>query len=207
MSSAKAYFKNTSFAIVRQVNAWRRPSKSTNKKQLLARGETVDSIRIRELGVADVPALANIHVKTWNETYARGNNGPSVQLRENQWRERFNKKNEGWFVLGVENASGKMIGFAAGQKYDYDNAVNTGEVNKIYLLQEYQRLGIGTKLLGEVVRRFQQMGIKSMVLFGIPQNPSGRFHEAMGGERLYGQNGEFHGGYEWKDISILTDKK
>lgn len=204
MRSAKAFFKNTLFAIVRQVIAWRRPSKDANKKRLQARGETIDTIRIRELGAEDILTLAAIHVKTWNETYARGNNGPSVQLRENQWREKFRKKDASWFVLGVENAKGEMIGFAVGQQHNSEEY--KGNVDKIYLLQEYQRLGIGTKLLRAIARRFQQMGINSMLLFGIPQNPTGRFHEAMGAKRLYGKNGVFHGGYGWKDISALVEK-
>jgi L-amino acid N-acyltransferase YncA len=204
MRSAKSYVKNTLFAIVRKVNSWRRPSKAANQKRLQARGETIDTIRIRELGIEDIPALAAIHVKTWNETYARGNNGPPVQLRENQWKEKFRKKDDGWFVLGVENVNGEMIGFAVGQTHD--DEVYKGQVNKIYLLQEYQRLGIGTKLLKEIVRRFRQMGINSMVLFGIPQNPTAHFHEAMGGKRLYGKQGVFYGGYGWKDISALAEK-
>jgi ribosomal protein S18 acetylase RimI-like enzyme len=204
MRSAKAYFQNTLSAIVRQVNAWRRPSKTANKKRLQAIGESIDTIRIRELGIDDIATLASIHVKTWNETYARGNNGPSIQLRESQWREKFRKKDDSWFILGVENTKGEMIGFAVGQKHNSEEY--KGEINKIYLLQEYQRLGIGSKLLREVVRRFQQMGINSMVLFGIPQNPTGGFHEAMGGKRLYDKQGVFHGGYGWKEISALAEK-
>lgn len=42
------------------------------------------------------------------------------------------------------------------------------------------------------------------VLFGIPQNPSSYFHEALGGKKLYNSKGGFDGGYGWKDISDLT---
>ncbi|MBC7872390.1 MAG: hypothetical protein H7Y01_00265 [Ferruginibacter sp.] len=37
------------------------------------------------------------------------------------------------------------------------------------------------------------------------QNPSCGFHEASGGERLYAKNGEFHGGYCWRDLNKLAE--
>lgn len=44
-----------------------------------------------------------------------------------------------------------------------------------------------------------------MLLFGDANNPSNGFYEAMGAERLYAANGEFHGGYGWRDLQILAD--
>lgn len=101
--------------------------------------------------------------------------------------------------------SGVLIGFAVGQKHD--SPEYQGEVNKIYLLQEYHRMGIGTKLLREVATKFQQMDIQSMVLFGTAQNPSCYFHEAMGGERLYDKKGAFHGGYGWKNFNKIFNRE
>lgn len=204
MRSPVTIFKNTLYAFVRKARAKSRPTKAANLQRLRHRGETLDSIYFRNLTIDDVAELAQIHVMTWNETYSPGGNGPSVQLRENQWRDKFNKKDESWFAIGVENIREEMIGFAVGKRYTH-NEEYKGELDKIYLLQTYQRMGIGTKLLKECVRRFRQMGINSIVLFGIPQNPSCYFHEAMGGERLYSKKGEFHAGYGWKDISIILD--
>jgi hypothetical protein len=48
------------------------------------------------------------------------------------------------------------------------------------------------------------MGINTIVLFGIPQNPSCYFHKAIGGEKLFADNGEFHGGYIWKGLEALA---
>jgi hypothetical protein len=42
-----------------------------------------------------------------------------------------------------------------------------------------------------------------MTLFGVPQNPSCAFHEAMGGERLYSEKGTFDGCYRWSDLKKL----
>ena len=75
---------------------------------------------------------------------------------------------------------------------------------RYYLLKDYQRLGLGRKLFQRVVQKFLKMGVNSMVLFGIPQNPSCSFHEAMGGKRLYSETGNFDGGYRWSDLKKIA---
>ena len=77
-------------------------------------------------------------------------------------------------------------------------------MNKIYLRRDFQRLGLGRKLLGEVAERLLAAGKTNLVLFSIPQNPSGAFYEALGAERLYDQKRVFHGGYVWRDLEKLV---
>jgi hypothetical protein len=48
--------------------------------------------------------------------------------------------------------------------------------------------------------------ITSMLLFGDAASPSNRFYEAFGAERLYGDSGDFNGGYGWRDLSKLVAK-
>ena len=55
-------------------------------------------------------------------------------------------------------------------------------------------------MLGEVSRPFVAKGITSMLLFGDARNPSNGFYERMGSERIFAANGDFHGGYGWRDI-------
>lgn len=104
------------------------------------------------------------------------------------------------------NKENELVGFAKGKIYkDKGSSELRGDLNKIYLLNDYQRLGLGTKLVGHVARRFLSMGVNDMVLFGVPQNPSCAFHEAMGGERLYSEKGIFDGGYRWRDLRKLAE--
>ena len=39
-----------------------------------------------------------------------------------------------------------------------------------------------------------------MLLFGEASNPSNGFYEKFGAERIYGDGGEFHGSYGWRDL-------
>ncbi len=196
--------KNFRNAIIRFLLQLRRPSKRKNIRRLKQRGEILDAFIIREATSDDIPALSALHVKTWNETY-RVKNPPAYQVRENQWRQQFKVKDDSWFCYVVENTKGELIGFAKGMSYTATELPGySGELNKIYLLREYQRLGLGRRLVGHVARKFLDKGIFSMVLFGIPQNPSCYFHEAIGGKKLYSKKGGFHGGYGWQDLQRLA---
>jgi hypothetical protein len=42
-----------------------------------------------------------------------------------------------------------------------------------------------------------------MLLFGEAGNPSNRFCEALGAEKLFSETGSFHGGYGWRDLQAL----
>jgi hypothetical protein len=106
-------------------------------------------------------------------------------------------------VLATETA--ELVGFARGQPHaDAELAEFDGELNKIYLLRAYHRRGLGRRLLCASARRFLERGISSMLLFGDARSPTNRFYEAMGGERLYAPNGDFHGGYGWRDLAALV---
>lgn len=182
-----------------------KPSGATNRKRLRRRGENAESFVIRELVEVDIPALAALHVKTWAQTYWMVLRPPTIRIREWQWREQFKNRDGSWFCFVIENSKNELIGFARGDKYSHSDLSDfSGQLNKIYILREYQGVGLGKRLIGYVARKFLSMGINNMVLFGVAENPSGGFHEAMGGEKLIAENGEFHGGYCWRDLQQLA---
>ena len=189
-------------SLLRTVTSLERPSPTTNAERLARRGETVESLVIRDAVPADIPALAQLHVTTWNATYAALlMNGPSVALREQQWREAFAKDDGRWFCFVVENAKGELVGFAKGERSD--NPQYAGELSKIYLLSEYQRLGIGRRLICHVARRFLSQGITSMWLFGDARNPSVNAWLALGAVKTDDDPG--NGNYGWRDLHRLAE--
>ena len=193
-------------SIKRFILGLKRPSKRTNLQRLEMRGESLASFVIREAEMDDVAELAALHVQTWKETYWTTPVPPSIDIRRTQWDQQFKLSDESWFCLVVENSKGDLVGFAKGQSYSHEDLPEfSGELNKIYLLSDYQRIGLGRKLVGHVARRFLGQGINNMVLFGTPENPSCKFYEVLGGERLYAKNGDFHGGYCWRDLEKLSE--
>jgi ribosomal protein S18 acetylase RimI-like enzyme len=166
------------------------------------------SFTIREARAGDVPALARLHVTTFNETHSPGpGKGPSYELREQQWRQMFEKADGTWFCYLLVDNLGGLVGFAKGARYSHgDQPDFDGLLDKIYILRGVQRQGLGRRLLGQVARRFVSEGISSMLLFGDARNPSNRFYEAMGAQKLVEANGEFNGGYGWRDLRSLVSK-
>jgi ribosomal protein S18 acetylase RimI-like enzyme len=163
------------------------------------------SLIIREATAADIPALAALHVKTWNATYPDVEKKPTYEIRERQWRQAFAVTDGSVFSFVVEGPNGVLVGFAKGTPYSHPDLPDfAGQLSKIYLLREYQRQGFGRRLVGHVVRRFLSQGISSMVLFADADNPSCRFYEALGAERLLDDAGNFHGGYGWRDLRRLA---
>src|SRR5439155_12874761 len=74
---------------------------------------------IRKAHKDDVPALARLHVQTFNETHRGGRpDGPFFELREQQWREAFAGNDGGWFCFVVEDDNGELVGFAKGTPHD-----------------------------------------------------------------------------------------
>ena len=166
----------------------------------------MQTLIIREATSADVTALARLHVTTFNETHAPMlMDGPSYEVREYQWRQAFQTVDGSWFCFVIENENGELIGFAKGQAYAHSDQPDfAGELNKIYLLRKYHRQGLGRRLLGHVAHRFLSQGISSMLLFGDARNPSNLFYEALGADKLFAANGDFHGGYGWRDLRRLA---
>ncbi len=197
--------KTVIVAVERFLRGLQRPSKAANTRRLHERGENAASFIIREATAADIPALAHLHVTTWNATYPGFRSPPTYELRERQWRDAFAMADGSWFCFVIENQHGELVGFAKGTRYAHPDLPDySGELSKIYLLPEYQRLGLGRRLVGHVARHFLSQGISTMLLFADAGNPSCWFFEALGTEKLRNAAGRFHGGYGWRDLRDLA---
>lgn len=165
------------------------------------------SFIIRQATAADLSALARVHVTAWNATYPGYPSPPTYELRESQWRAAFQAGDAHWFCFAVERDDGELVGFAQGNRYAQpDQPDYAGQLNKIYLLREYQRRGLGRRLMGHVARRFLDQGITSMLLFADAGNPSCAFYEALGGEKLRAPDGTVaDANYGWRDLRRLAD--
>lgn len=184
----------------RWINARTRPTSEQNTRKLRERGESLDSIIFRDAVAADIPALAELHVTTWNATY-NTTRGPTVETRTWQWNRVFAESNRRDFVLVLEDRNGRLIGFTWGKPHE---GALEGELSKIYLRWEYHGLGLGRRMMAETARRFLDRGIHSFILFAELSNPTLGFYDRMGGERLLDDRGQFNGGYGWRDLTTLS---
>ena len=186
-------------ALQRWILGRTRPGGEANARRLRERDESLDSIVFRDAVAADIPALAELHVTTWNATY-HTTRGPTIATRARQWREIFARDDRRDFVLVLEDRNGRLIGFTWGRPHDGEFE---GELSKIYLRWEYHRLGLGRRMMAETARRFLERGIHSFILFAELGNPTLAFYDRMGGERLLDERGQFSGAYGWRDATTL----
>jgi len=183
----------------RWITARSRPTGEKNARALRERGESLASIVFRDAVAADIPALAELHVTTWNATY-NTTRGPTIATRTWQWNQVFAKEGRRDFVVVLEDRTGRLIGFTWGRPHEGEF---DGELSKIYLRWEYHGLGLGRRMMVETARRFLDRGIHSFILFAELSNPTLGFYDRMGGERLLDERGIFNGAYGWRDVRTL----
>ena len=159
-------------------------------------------ITLRDAVPEDIGNLAELHVRAFDQAHGPG---PDVSLRERQWRDKLSLPDALLFCIVLEEPHGSLIGFASGELHRSDEpSAFRGVLDKIYLLREYHRQGLGRRLLCTAAHRFLAQGIDSMLLFGDARSPTNGFYEAMGGVRLHDPRGEFHGAYGWRDLRGLS---
>lgn len=140
---------------------------------------------IRPATLDDAPAIAHVHVRAWQTAY-RGVlpdtflDGLSVDARRDVWQAALAKDAPGEFIF-VAEVDEKMVGFVSGgpeRKHDPDF---TGELYAIYLLHEFRGQGIGSALFKTAVGRLLDLGLDSMKVWVLRDNPHRVFYERRGG--------------------------
>jgi len=141
---------------------------------------------IREATAADAPAIARVHVESWQTTY-RGIvpdevlANLSVDHRARQWAHRLDDPNAVDFVYVAVNDAGAVIGFASGGPEREGDPVYTGELYAIYLLAGQQGKGIGRRLARAVAERLAAMGHGAILVWVLAAHPARHFYAALGG--------------------------
>lgn len=167
-------------------------------------------MEIRKANSKDALGVAKVQVDSWKTTYK--NIIPDEYLekmtyenREKKWQDIISNQS----VFVAENNS-EIIGFSNGGKErtgkypDYK-----GELYAIYILEEYQRKGIGKLLLEPVVESLKQENIFSMTVSVLEDNDSRLFYEYFGARKIDTVELEVAGKelnevvYGWKDITAI----
>ncbi len=171
-------------------------------------------MKIREATINDSAALARVSVETWKIAYAGilpqdFLNSLSLEQRTIRWRERLSNPDTTRFTFLAVDDNASIIGYAGGVPEHEGNQVYTGEIGDIYILKEYQRKGIGRRLMSSVVLRLQQQGHKAVLVWVYTANPARAFYKALGGEIIGTKNVERGGitlqetAYGWRNLSVF----
>jgi ribosomal protein S18 acetylase RimI-like enzyme len=143
---------------------------------------------IRPAVGSDIAAIAEVHVRSWQETYVgqvpRGYlDGLSIEDRTSRWQETLidaEWPNPDLLVL-LDNDD-IVVGFATtSASRDADAAVSTGEVPAIYTRRRVWGRGWGRDLMQAALRRLSEAGFADATLWVLDTNERARrFYEAGG---------------------------
>ena len=151
---------------------------------------------IRRAEVADAPAIAGIHVQSWQETYngliapdflERATNDNARQQREKGWRATILQDREEVFVA---EQGGEVVAFASvGPARDHPGYSH--ELMTLYSLKRVQGRGIGQALLQAVMGQVRGQGGNNLALWVLSSNPTRQWYAAQGareaGEKVEGE--------------------
>jgi GNAT superfamily N-acetyltransferase len=174
------------------------------------------SITIRRAVLDDVTAIANVHVATWRTTYfgivdQAYLDSLSTDARAAMWARLLSTDAQtAPDVLVAVAADGRIVGFASGgvsreSLYGFDS-----ELHAIYLLEPFQHVGIGRRLVRDWAALAVSRGFRAAIVRVLATNPSLLFYERLGAEYLretqvtIGDQPHAEAWYGWRDLLALT---
>jgi GNAT superfamily N-acetyltransferase len=170
----------------------------------------------REAKTTDAAGLARVSIDSWRSTYTsiipqEFLDSLTYAGRTKRWEERLSDPNSPGFTFVAESDTGEVIGYAGGLKGNSGNPLYTGEVGDIYLLKEYQRQGIGRRLMATAALRIKEYGHDSLLVWVLEDNPYRKFYESLGGSPVGKKEVEIGGrklkevAYGWADMKIFEE--
>jgi GNAT superfamily N-acetyltransferase len=172
------------------------------------------AIAIRRASAADAPAIGRVRVDCWRQTY-RGVipdaylDAMDVEQSAALWQRVLETNAHGVDVFVAEHDRA-IVGFAAANRLPDRRHDMNAELTAIYLQREFQRAGIGRRLVAAVARAQRDDGADGLIVWVIAANKAARaFYEQLGATLLVLQPFEWDGvevveaGYAFPDIDQL----
>ena len=175
--------------------------------------------------IDDIPGIIKVSIDTWRTTYREilpvdFLNNLSYEDSISKWQQRFTDSERYIFFYIAETDTKEVIGFALGILEQSDPTSKIPDINKyigelkaIYVLKEYQRRGIGVRLVRLIVEKLLEHNINNMIVWVLKDNPNWKFYEKLGGKYLgqgiqqIGESDYIKIAYGWEDISKILSYK
>jgi L-amino acid N-acyltransferase YncA len=167
-----------------------------------------DIMKIRRATPEDAEGIARVQVDSWKTTY-RGIvpdnflDQMRLDIREERWREMIPNH----YAYVAETDNGEIVGFSSGGPERFGNYPGyDGELYAIYILESFQRKGLGKRLVQPIVEDLLQDNIQTMTVLVLEENHSRYFYESLGAKQIGTEEIEIGGKnlielvYGWSNI-------
>lgn len=144
------------------------------------------NVVIRKKNKEDCIYVQKIITKSWQDTYKGIVNDDFLNLLSENEEERiiasqnsFDENNNQELVLEINK---KIVGFVKYGKANDDNYKGYGEINALYILNQFKGHGYGKLLVQEAVKKLILNGFDKMIIGCLDGNPSNDFYKHLGGK-------------------------
>lgn len=141
-------------------------------------------IEIRKITEEEAEEKIDINIKVWWTTYRGLISDEIISKLQEKTKERIERQKQ--IIREKNNTYGiyvddKLVGFSSYGPARDENYKDSCEIYSCYILEEYQRLHLGRKVVKKILEDFVQEGYKTMITKCLVGNPANKFHEAIGG--------------------------
>lgn len=151
----------------------------------------MQEIKIQRASPCHAEQIIDVHLKSWITTYSKFFEKEVFEAREQVREQRVEQKK-----IQIENSdhtfnlvalSGKkVVGFLT---YTLNNNYKEFEqfpiINALYLLKEYQKQGVGTRLLRTACNELATLGAEFVLVGVLNGNSAEEFYQKFGGEKIF----------------------
>jgi ribosomal protein S18 acetylase RimI-like enzyme len=141
-------------------------------------------ITVRRARPTDAAGIAAVHVAAWRSTY------PTIlpndflagisPLRQSMYYDRAIRNDVGVHVAVADTG---VVGFATCERFGRTRLAE-GEIETLYVLDDWRDLGIGRRLLRASAELLAASGCRSVFLWVLRDNPSRWFYLRLGGRAV-----------------------
>lgn len=173
-------------------------------------------IAIRRARLADASGIAAVHVATWRSAYAdilpEGVLTGLSTARLARYYEHSIRLGLAMHVAASYGRGGEppVLGFCSASRVR-ESALGDGEIETLYMLDDYQNRGLGGQLLRTSARHLWQIGCRSVFAWVLAENPSRYFYQRLGakfvaaGSTTVGGETFAQSAFAWDPIETLLD--
>ncbi|TFD99477.1 GNAT family N-acetyltransferase [Jeotgalibacillus salarius] len=170
-------------------------------------------MNIRKAEIDDAKGIARVHVDSWRTTYKgiipdKVLSGLSYGQRTELWQR--NILRDGNYVFVAENEQKEIVGFADCGRRDTNKIKDSGDLTSIYLLEDYQGVGIGKQLMKRLFKQFEKLGYNRVFVEVLKDNKTQFFYEHYGAILIKAEVIKMAGAelelfiYEWEDVRSVV---
>jgi ribosomal protein S18 acetylase RimI-like enzyme len=171
-------------------------------------------LAIRSAQIDDALGMARVHVDTWRTAYAgivpdEFLANLSYERCQAGWIEHLSNPQGETHTFVAETQAGQIVAIASGGPLRDKLAGFDGELYNLYVLEPFQGLGYGKRLVAQMAHDLASRGYHSLVIWVLKDNPACRFYEKLGGRMIAEKTVEIGGkelldvAYAWPDLAVF----